>query len=180
MSAEPSPALRARIRQAVAEDGGVDHAGGWRRFGWAAALAAGVFAAAALAALWRASSGVREDQTAVAPLRAPQAAPPVTERRESRSLEPPQGDLAMAGRLGPPARTTPPVRAPRWPEPEVLVPAGQQEALLEFVTVIHRERLTPAALAAVGETSADLREPRPIDIQPLEIVPLDPAGDSGT
>jgi hypothetical protein len=65
-------------------------------------------------------------------------------------------------------------------EPEVLVPPGETEALLRFVALVHRERLAPAALAAAGQPSADLAELASIDIQPLEIVPLDPAETSGT
>ena len=65
-------------------------------------------------------------------------------------------------------------------EPEVLVPPGEAEALLRFVALVHRERLAPPALAAAGQPSADLAELASIDIQPLEIVPLDPAETSGT
>jgi hypothetical protein len=62
----------------------------------------------------------------------------------------------------------------------VLVPPGGQEALVRFVALIHRERLAPAAFSSAGEPSEDLPEPAPVDIQPLEIVPLDPAESTGT
>ena len=65
-------------------------------------------------------------------------------------------------------------------EPEVLVPPGEAEALLRFAALVHRDRQAPTSLAAAGQPSADLAEPAPIDIQPLEIVPLDPAETSGT
>jgi hypothetical protein len=65
-------------------------------------------------------------------------------------------------------------------EPEVLVPPGEAETLRRFVALVHRERLAPASLATVGQPSADLAELAPIDIKPLEIVPLDPAETSGT
>jgi len=63
--------------------------------------------------------------------------------------------------------------------PEVLVPAGEREALMRFVALVHREGLQPSALSAAGTPSADLDEPAPIEIQPLEIVPLDPATAEG-
>jgi hypothetical protein len=45
---------------------------------------------------------------------------------------------------------------------------------------VHRQRLAPTSLAAAGQPSADLAELASIDIKPLEIVPLDQAGTSGT
>jgi hypothetical protein len=78
-------------------------------------------------------------------------------------------------------------QAPRSPrpriasaEPAVLVPPGGQEALVRFVALVHAQRTAPAALAASGEPSSDLPEPAPVDIEPLEIVPLDPAESTGT
>jgi len=65
-------------------------------------------------------------------------------------------------------------------EPEVLVPPGETEALLRFVALVHREHLKTTSLAAAGQPSGDLAELASIDIQPLEIVPLDPAETSGT
>ena len=64
--------------------------------------------------------------------------------------------------------------------PEVLVPPGGAEALVRFVALVHSERLSPVALAAAGQPSADLAEPAPLEIKPIEIVPLDPAETSGT
>ena len=71
-------------------------------------------------------------------------------------------------------------RDDRAPEPEVLVPPGETEALLRFVALVHRDRLAPTSFAAAGQPSADLAELALIDIKPLEIVPLDPAETSGT
>ena len=65
-------------------------------------------------------------------------------------------------------------------EPEVLVPPGEAEALLRFVALVHRDRLAPTSFAAAGQPSADLAELASLDIQPREIVPLDPAEPSGT
>jgi len=60
------------------------------------------------------------------------------------------------------------------------VPPGQEEALLRFVAFMQRERVVPRALLTAGEPPSDLPEPAPIEIKPLEIVPLDPAETSGT
>jgi len=64
--------------------------------------------------------------------------------------------------------------------PEVIVPPGGQEALLRFVALVHQQGSSPAALLAAGEPSADLPKPADIEIEPLEIVPLDPAESTGT
>jgi hypothetical protein len=56
----------------------------------------------------------------------------------------------------------------------VLVPRGEQEALLRLVALVHGERLASAVLEAVERPRADLPEPPGIDIAPLGIVPLDP------
>mgnify|MGYP001260768810 CR=1 FL=1 len=71
-------------------------------------------------------------------------------------------------------------RPGRRAEPEVLVPPGEGEALLQLVALVQRERLVPLSLGAAGQPSPDLAELRPIDIQPLESVPLDPAENGGT
>jgi hypothetical protein len=70
------------------------------------------------------------------------------------------------------------VRAARRAGPKVLVPAGEQEALLRYLALVHREGLDASVLAAAGQPSPDLAEPRPIEVRPLEIAPLDPAEDS--
>ena len=84
-----------------------------------------------------------------------------------------RGDIA-------PTRSRSAGRRPILAEPEVLVPAGETEALLRFVALVHREHLKTTSLAAAGQPSGDLAELASIDIQPLEIVPLDPAESSGT
>jgi hypothetical protein len=71
------------------------------------------------------------------------------------------------------------------PEPQVLVPPGEAEALLRLVARLNRERLAAPVMGATGQPSPDLAELGSveiglIDIQPLEIVPLDPAESAGT
>jgi hypothetical protein len=45
---------------------------------------------------------------------------------------------------------------------------------------VYRSRHAPAAFLAAGRPSGDLPEPAALAIEPLEIVPLDPAETSGT
>ena len=107
------------------------------------------------------------------------------ERRHPEGLRPAPGPEGSqpARRIAAPSTRVDAASAPRDgrpPEPEVLVPPGETEALLRFVALVHRERMAPALFGAAGEPSAELAELAAIDIQPLEIVPLDPAETSGT
>ena len=47
-------------------------------------------------------------------------------------------------------------RDDRPPEPEVLVPPGEAEALLRFAALVHRDRLAPDSLLVGASSSADL------------------------
>jgi len=80
----------------------------------------------------------------------------------------------------PPPRRPAAARPDVLREPEVLVPPGGREALQRLVAFVHRERLSPAGLAVAGQPAPELTELVPLDIKPLEIVPLDPAETSGT
>jgi hypothetical protein len=177
-AAEPSPELAVRIRQAVA-----DSPPAWR-FGWlwpAAAVAATLLVAFAVW-LGRAPTpepGVAAETTAVIPrdsrLPGPEgsATPADPSSPDTRRARREDRAVAVGHRQSPAATAVP-------TEPEVLVPAGEEAALLRLVALVHRERLAPAALAAVGEPSADLPELPSVEIEPLEIVPLDPAENQGT
>ena len=107
---------------------------------------------------------------------------PVTRtfRRASDETRPPPSESRVGPSAPPPLTTSVVRRAQPARDPEVLVPPGQEEALLRFVAFVHRERVSPAALLAAGQPSADLRQTTDIEIKPLEIVPLDPAESSGT
>ena len=197
-AAEPSPALRARIREAVGGQVPVGPAPWWR-FAWPAAAAA-VLALAALGA-WRsavarppvapalaerarpAASDASPDAMAAVDTR-PSTGPgsAVAGARQSRSAAPPEPDAASAGLRSAAPRSAAPARpvGAETSAPKVLVPPGGQEALLRFVALAHREGVASPALAASGLPSADLKPPVPLDIRPLEIVPLDPAAESGT
>jgi hypothetical protein len=169
--ASPSAALAARIRSAAAERAASPswpHGWFWPSLAAAVALVVAVVVGLGIGS-GRAPS--RESVVAVATGSASSAG----------SVAP-----AAPGSGEPTARPTPPTQAatpePRVapPPPEVLVPAGEGEALLRLVALVNRQGIAPAALGTVGQPSPDLAELRSIDIQPLEIVPLDPAESSGT
>jgi hypothetical protein len=128
----------------------------------------------------------REDRPAPAADR--QLPVPQNSRLSSRGAPFESGDEGSAGGAAPAAPDSNPAPAHSRTagrrgipaEPEVLVPPGETEALLRFVALVHRDRLAPASFAAAGRPPADLADPALIDIQPLEIVPLDPAEISGT
>ncbi len=192
--AEPSPGLAARIRGAVAER---DGARTWR-LGWLwPAIAASVVLLVALAA-WtiRAPASARvavgNEPAATPPETRPAgpAAPTAEAPGPSRTSEPPH-EIATSPRprtAGAAREASEPtrVRHARGPAravpaaPEVLVPRGEAEALVLFAGIVRRDRQAPAAFATVGQPSPDLAEPAALEIEPLEIVPLDPAESSGT
>jgi hypothetical protein len=177
--AEPSASLRVRIREAAMRaDPGSTLPWRWR---WAWPATAAAVLALAAAGAWRATVAHVPVAPAVAEGARPSAAAPAG--RESGIAPAPTGtDVARRPPAGPvrASAASPRVTRVAMREPEVLVPSGQQEALLQFVALVHRERLQAPSLATAGQPSADLREPAPIDIRPLEIVPLDPAESPGT
>jgi hypothetical protein len=184
---EPSPALAARIRQSVGEPSAAPAL----RFRWLWPVAAAAATVALAVAMWvgrpipthfdlpRVSSspgaaGVSGAEVSVLP-------PTKTASLEAGRPEPPRsagpatrtrvrGGSLATGRAG----------LARDDRREVLVPAGEGEALLRLVALTHRAGRTPAALLAAGEPSPDLAGPAPLDIEPIEIVPLDPGESSGT
>lgn len=177
VAAEPSPGLQARIRSAasLAPEPVMASAARWLWPAAAVAVAALVLAVAliarrspshepALAALTRL-------QQPTSPRLMPEPSPPPVRQAAANDLA---RGLAALQHPGPTA-----LSAARS-EPEVLVPPGEGEALLRFVALVQRDRLAPIVLGSVGQPSTGLTELQPIDIKPLEIVPLDPAESSGT
>jgi len=181
LSAAPSPELTARIRQAVAD---LEPSPEWR-LGWLWPATAAVATLLVALAVWEARGPSASPRAAVAPGPSqPASGPRPTEPAPvipSDSVSPrPEASAWVAG-PSPQGRTARvPVLVRVSPEPEVLVPPGEGEALLRLVALVHRERLSPVGLAAAGQPSADLPGPVPLEINPIEIVPLDPAETTGT
>ena len=179
LAAEPAPALAVRIRRGVAEA----EAPPARRLAWL--WPATAVAATALVALVVvtgrgtpptpeprvAGDAARPEPTGSTPVAEPSGGP--ANRSHGDAVARARGDRA-------PARSRPTGRRAIPAEPEVLVPPGETEELIRLVGLVHRDRRAPASLAAAGQPSADLAELPPIDIKPLEIVPLDPAETPGT
>jgi hypothetical protein len=199
---EPSPALGARIRQAVAER---EAAPAWR-FGWVWPAVAAAVTLLVVLAVWLARAPSPEPRVAVGSR--PGVTPGESRPAEggSRRSEPPEqaasspspgarglgADAAPATSRGAgssvPREVVPaggPLGTrrggvPRDGMPQVLVPRGEAEALVRFAAIVHRGRHAPGAFLAAGQPSPDLAEPAALEIEPLEIVPLDPAGTPGT
>jgi hypothetical protein len=198
LAAEPSPELAARIRQAVAEE---DPSQQWR-FGWLwPAVAAAVTLLVALAAVMGRGTPSAPESSMAVDAHGPQSAggtramEPVGEplahvdrpvpAADGNDLvtprRPGQAERRGAGRPdgSPGTRQAGVPRDDRAPEPEVLVPAGETEALLRFTAHLRTRVVSPDSLL-LADLSAPLPEPKGVEIQPLAIVPLDPAETSGT
>ena len=192
LSAEPTPELAARIRQAVAES---DPSPDWR-FGWlwpAVATAATLLVALAVvlgrgtpsapSPAWpltraghnRLAASGRWKPCSVRGATAPADGSLVTPRSSGQAGR--RGVRSPGGSLGTRQARVP--RDDRAPEPEVLVPPGETEALLRFVAQLQRRAVAPDSLL-VADLSAPLTEPRAVEIAPLEIIPLDPDETSGS
>jgi hypothetical protein len=169
--AEPSSDLEARIRAAAAES--VQAAPGWRS-GWGLMLTAAA-AALIVASVFVARRSPRHEPQATVVDRAPAYETP-------RAMPAPETVVAGRPRRPQPVETPSPAssstRTGRVREPEVLVPAGEAEALVRLAASLRRRSVTPDSLL-VADLTAPLAEAKLPEIRPLEIVPLDPAESSG-
>lgn len=181
LAADASPALKARILRAVAEDGGPTERP-WRSIWlWGTAAAATLLVALAVV---MGRGGPRGPRPTPDEATATRAARPGNDHREARGAQPaPAASPATPGRPtqdGPHvSRPSPRARGTFTPEPDVLVPLGEEEALLRLASDLMRRGVPPDSLL-VADSSAPLAEPKPIEIEPLDIVPLDPAETPGT
>ncbi len=168
-AAEPSAAFVARVRGAVLESAS---ASAWR-MGWIWPS----FATAVVAGLVVMVANHPAHQ-AIAPVQAQLPGP----------LSPADIDAAVRGpalaSAAAETRETSPrhrrIRSSAAAEPPVLVPPGESAALVEFIARVNRDGLAPAALQVAGEPAGRLAMLSPIDIKPIEIVPLDTAMNPGT
>jgi len=180
-SVEPPPALAARIRQAATEPvAGV---------AWRPSL---VFQALAAAFLVLAVAFVLLRGRAPAPPSVATVSPRPSQAEASPKPAPPVPEAPAAPRSALSAQSKETIRRPSAsarpavpPEPEVLVPPGQLEALQRLAALVNRERIASPSLAAVEQGSPELVPPPPIDVRsveitPLAIVPSEAAEDSGT
>jgi hypothetical protein len=178
LSAEPSPGMSVRIREAVAGSG---PAPAWR-FGWLWPVAAAAATLLVALAVWVGRTPSPQPRVADAPV-----IPRDTQRPgpEGSAIT---ADLSSPGPTAAPREDEARVAAGRRPgrapalraAPEVLVPRGEAEALVRFATIVHRDRHAPGAFLAVDRPSTDLAEPPDLAVTPLEIAPLDPAENQGT
>ncbi len=178
VSAEPSPDLPVRIRRAVEESRSraLGRSLPWR-WAWTTSLVAVCLVAAV--AVWRRTPPADTRRVVEATPSGPVSSEPATSVDSSTTA------------LGehPPTTTRPDTFAARralsttrrsQARAEVLVPAGQEEALWQLVTLLQSDQPVPPSLVAAGQPPTDLSGPKPIEIEPLEIVPLEPAWRPGT
>jgi putative zinc finger protein len=182
---EPSRDLAARIRLAAAELAAAEEvANAWHPAFALRALAVGVLVAVLAFVLFRgrapspasvATVSPRPPQTEAMPRSSPPAPEAPAASRSTVSARPMEGVR----------RPLPPARPALPPEPEVLVPPGQLEALERLAALVNRQRVASPSLAAVEQGSPELVPPRPIEVRsveitPLAIVPSESADDSET
>jgi anti-sigma factor RsiW len=107
-----------------------------------------------------------EPQVAVTqmPSTRPAAEAPVQAPMSNPAIVPPQRGAARS----------------RLIEPPVLIPPREARALEQLIALVNREGRAPASLRAPDSAPAQLAALPNIEIQPIEIVPLDPVTSSGT
>lgn len=183
LAAEPSPALRMRIREAVAQDAVRRSFARWFPARRLLPAAATILTALAILVVWhetRPAPGPR----GASPSRAPRPAgrpptaglpAPLTEARR-----PAAGAASRPAHIRAPHPVGPRASMPKAAaEPEVLVPPEEAEALARFALDLERRQVAPGSLL-VADLRAPLAEPKPIDIAPIEIAPLESSDASGT
>ena len=172
-AADPSPELPVRIRQAAAAadaDGAVRR---WSAARWVLAGGCAALVVTVVVAGWERSGSVRGPRTAPT---TPQSSAPAATTPPSAGSAGPVSASGQSAPLGEHRGQRPARRA----EPEVLVPAGQEQELRRLVALAHDPKVDLAVLAAVGQSLDDLADPADLAIKPLEIAPLDPAEAPGT
>jgi hypothetical protein len=170
---EPSASFVPRIRAAVRESGSARA----RHLLW---LWPSLATAAALVMTFILFVVVRPQYKPVLRVEQPQSAPVV--QTAAAPMREPASEPKVANAEHVPAMISPrraiQRRAPT--EPEVLVPAGESQALLQLIELVNRQKVASGLLRTSDEPSPDLAALTPITVKPIEIVPLDSAMNIGT
>jgi hypothetical protein len=171
---EPSPGFEARLLVAARRDARSRSLFSWPAPVWASALAAGlgfllVFGWLARRSPRPASSPSQAAVATGAPAPAPRESAPVVET--GGTVRGPGSSPRVAAAEPPRDPDGGPVRSrPSRREPEVLVPPGREQALVQFVSMLRDPRVEPPKLLA---DATDPEAPLP-DIEPIKILDLDP------
>lgn len=162
---EPSPEFAARVRQRIAAE-----PAGWSLWlpRWLPS-AAGAIAVLALLGVWfairapRPPLGVLDTREALVIAREPVPRP--APERTAGPVRPSEPQSPRAG------------RGDDRPEPEVLVPPGQWEAMMQLYNAAQQGRVDAGALfyrrALLEQVAAELVPPAELKVKPLEVIPLD-------
>jgi len=156
VAAEPSPEFAARVRQRLEQEGLL--APLWFSSWVPAAAVAFVLVAVVVAWLaWRRPvvPGTREPASAAEVVSRARPSGPTEQSATPRGATPARGHLKQV--------------VAQVAEPEVLVPPGQHEAVLQLYAALRSGRVDPASLVA---PSAPL-EPAELKIAPLEVIKLE-------
>lgn len=168
---EPSPRLMEQVRQRVRDEAPVVP---WWNARWvpAVACAAVLIVAASVWTFWP-RTGARHELTASSVVSSPaQAIRPAAAATTAKPKITAQGRGSMVTSmvaLARPARKLNARRIERQSHvPEVLVPPGQMEAVMQFAQALNRRQIDGMKLLA-DLKAAD----QPLEVQPLEIKPLE-------
>jgi hypothetical protein len=180
---EPSPGFENRLLQAVLSNLAARNRFSRPVWAWATALAAGLGLLVAGGLLWQAPwSASPPRQTVAVPAtpgarRSQLAAPTEPAVLVPGAPSPPRAALGPNGTGAPPSAAPGPRPARR--APDVLVPAGGEEALAQFVSLLRDPTVVaPRSLTDATDPETPLRDPEPLEIldlqpRPFDIAPLD-------
>ncbi len=167
VAGEPSPHFAARLRARIAEEPSAARSAWfiWRPAGAALALAALI----ATVVFFRGSpqqANPRPTSALIRPESSSKASPSALNEPSPRSHALAGRSMVAASRA--PHRQLVAGHEPPRHDPEVIVPPGQLEAIMQFAAEIHSGRIDGKQLIAAQK---DMN--KPIEIQPLEIKPIE-------
>ncbi len=175
LAVEPSPFFVQRVQAHVKTSPAVR---GWSAFWWSAIAAAAAVVIVATSLTMREprdgrSSQARPEtpsQTQTTAANPPASSPTA---RDSSATGPNQSPIAPRRRTRPPTVTATSVRA--HVEPDVLVPAGQMQAVARYMTLLRSGRLDTSSLEAKAEEDSTPEELvlGALEIRPMTVTELD-------